>query len=149
MVALWRSTRMRKASRSPASVRSMAMASAARTLSTLSFIRILRQVFSLAVRSAKPLLAQFALNLNAARPAVPTAWCAKRRKSRGGLKYRIITVDSRAEPRCGGQHQELKVDSTIHPRANGRDLARCQQIRQVARGGVGRHRNARGSRRCA
>jgi hypothetical protein len=29
------------------------MASAARTLSTLSFIRILRQVFGLAVRSAK------------------------------------------------------------------------------------------------
>jgi hypothetical protein len=29
------------------------MASAARTLSTLSFIRILRQVFSLAVRSAR------------------------------------------------------------------------------------------------
>src|ERR1700733_14651321 len=61
MVALWRSTRTRKASRSPASVRSMAMASAARTLSTLSFIRILRQVFSLAVRSTKQLMAHFAL----------------------------------------------------------------------------------------
>jgi hypothetical protein len=42
-------------------VRSMAMASAARTLSTLSFIRILRQVFRLAVRSTKGPVAQFAL----------------------------------------------------------------------------------------
>jgi hypothetical protein len=34
-------------------VRSIAMASAARTLSTLSFIRILRQVLRLAVRFAR------------------------------------------------------------------------------------------------
>src|SRR3984957_6917543 len=67
--------------------------------------------------------------LNTARHAVAIAWCTKRRKSRGGLKYRIMTVDLRAEPRCVDRYQELKVDSTIHPRADGGDLARCQQIR--------------------
>src|ERR1700722_15539514 len=144
MVALWRSTRTRKASRSPASVRSMAMASAARTLSTLSFIRILRQVFSLAVRSAPPPLAQFAFTNRWKLLASAVGWpilavfarvglfCGislsnpPTRKSRGGLKYRIITVDLRAEPRCVDQYQELKLDPTIHPRADGRDLVRCQ-----------------------
>src|ERR1700730_6938529 len=112
MVALWRSTRTRKASRSPASVRSIAMASAARTLSTLSFIRILRQVFGLAVRFARHDSRPVFRSLAASYVVAPVEGQSLH-KSHGGLKYRIITVDLRAEPASANPLRKLSAQTEI------------------------------------
>src|SRR5450631_2806011 len=102
----------------------MALASASRTLSTLSLILIIRQVFYSAVRSCWHVHCQFVAPRFAASAGLTLFQPVACRLEIPYHYCRFTRCPVVTGPFGRAEHSGAKVDSTLHPRRNGRCLER-------------------------